>query len=88
MKDSPMLRRAAIVSAFAALLAIPLAGCGIRGPLYMPRVPPAPTPPTVPDPGLGQPGATPPATTPMGEPATSAPVRTEPAKNSSAPSAR
>jgi predicted small lipoprotein YifL len=88
MKDSPMLRRGAIVSAFAALLALPLAGCGIRGPLYMPRVPPEPTPPTVADPGLGQPGATPPAARPMGEPATSAPVPAEPAKNSSAPSAR
>ncbi|XQM36235.1 hypothetical protein DFLDMN_003045 [Cupriavidus sp. H19C3] len=50
-----MLRRAAIVSAFAAGLAMPLAGCGIRGPLTMPRVPPAPTAPNVPDPGLGNP---------------------------------
>ncbi|WP_354681501.1 LPS translocon maturation chaperone LptM [Cupriavidus plantarum] len=60
MKDIPMLRqipmpRRAIVSAFAAGLAMTLAGCGIRGPLYMPRVPPAPTAPTVPDTGLGNP---------------------------------
>ncbi len=85
-----MLRRGAIVSAFAATLAMTLAGCGIRGPLYMPKVPPAPTPPTVADPGLGQPGAVTPAR-PMGEPATSAPVPVEPANKpatgSSAPSA-
>ena len=83
-----MLRRGAIVSAFAALLAMPLAGCGIRGPLYMPKVPPAPTPPTVLDPGLGQPGATPPAARPVGEPATSAPVPAQPAGSGSAPSVR
>jgi diaminopimelate decarboxylase len=51
-----MLRRVAIVSAFAATLAMPLlSGCGIRGPLYMPKVPPPPTRPDVPDPGLGNP---------------------------------
>ncbi|WP_349304715.1 lipoprotein [Cupriavidus sp. 2SB] len=86
MKDSPMLRRGAIVSAFAAVLAMTLAGCGIRGPLYMPRVPGEPTPPTVPDPGLGKPGAVTPAQ-PMGEPATT-PVPVQPATGASAPSAR
>jgi predicted small lipoprotein YifL len=80
MKDSPKLRRGAIVSAFAAALVMTLTGCGVRGPLTMPRVPPAPTPPTVPDPGLGQAGAVAPAR-PMGEPATSAPVPAEPVKN-------
>ncbi|RZT32462.1 LPS translocon maturation chaperone LptM [Cupriavidus agavae] len=90
MKDFPMLRRGAIVSAFAAVLAMTLAGCGIRGPLYMPRVPGEPTPPTVPDPGLGQPGAVVPAR-PMGEPATSVPLpapAASPATGASAPSAR
>ncbi|WP_353432407.1 lipoprotein [Polynucleobacter sp. MWH-UH23A] len=29
---------------------IPLIGCGVRGPLYMPNVPPAPTAPTEPEP--------------------------------------
>lgn len=86
-----MLRRGAIVSAFAATLAMTLAGCGIRGPLYMPKVPPEPTAPTVPDPGLGKPGAVTPAR-PMDEPATSSPVPVEPANRSatgsSAPSAR
>lgn len=53
-----MSRRVAIVAAFAASLAMPLlAGCGIRGPLYMPQRPAAPVPPSVPDPGLSQPGA-------------------------------
>jgi diaminopimelate decarboxylase len=74
-----MLRRVAIVSAFAATLAMSLlAGCGIRGPLTMPKRPPAPTAPTVPDPGLGRPGAAAPgelAAPPSGsaEPAPSAP---------------
>lgn len=55
-----MLRRVAIVSAFAAGLAMPLlGGCGIRGPLTMPHRPPEPTPPTVPDPGLSKPDAAP-----------------------------
>ncbi|UDM50710.1 hypothetical protein [Cupriavidus sp. MP-37] len=55
-----MLRRVAIVSAFAAALAMPLlGGCGIRGPLTLPKVPPEPTPPTVPDPGLGRADAVP-----------------------------
>jgi diaminopimelate decarboxylase len=54
-----MLRRVAIVSAFAAGLAMPLlGGCGIRGPLTMPKRPPEPTAPTVPDPGLGHADAT------------------------------
>lgn len=82
-----MLRRGAIVSAFAAGLAMTLAGCGIRGPLVMPKVPPAPTAPNVPDPGLGQPGAVSPAR-PMDEPATSAPVPAETTRGTSAPSAR
>lgn len=82
-----MLRRGAIVSAFAAMLAMTLTGCGIRGPLYMPKVPPAPAQPTVPDPGLGQPGAVTPAR-PMNDPTTSSPVPVEPAHGSSAPSAR
>jgi len=86
MKDSPKLRRGAIVSAFAAGLVMTLTGCGIRGPLVMPTVPPAPTPPTVPDPGLGQPGAVTPAR-PMNEPATAVPVPAEPARGTSAPSA-
>ncbi|MGO4327059.1 hypothetical protein AB4Z48_22465 [Cupriavidus sp. 2TAF22] len=51
-----MLRRVAIVSAIAASLAMPLlSGCGIRGPLTMPRPPAAPAKPAVPDPGLGNP---------------------------------
>jgi len=55
-----MLRRVAIVSAFAASLAMPLlGGCGIRGPLTMPKRPPEPTAPAVPDPGLGRPDAAP-----------------------------
>ncbi len=64
-----MLRRVAIVSAFAAGLAMPLlGGCGIRGPLTMPKRPPEPTAPTVPDPGLSKPDATP-ATLPGAAPA-------------------
>ncbi|SOY51899.1 hypothetical protein [Cupriavidus taiwanensis] len=61
-----MLRRVAIVSAFAAALAMPLlGGCGIRGPLTLPKVPPEPAPPTVPDPGLGRADAVPaPASSP------------------------
>jgi len=31
-------------------LLIALAGCGVRGPLYIPNVPPAPPPPTEPEP--------------------------------------
>ncbi|QWD96692.1 lipoprotein [Polynucleobacter sp. MG-9-Vaara-E2] len=31
-------------------LLISLVGCGVRGPLYMPNVPPAPTAPTEPEP--------------------------------------
>ncbi|MDF3835011.1 lipoprotein [Cupriavidus basilensis] len=51
-----MLRRVAIVSAIAANLAMPLlSGCGIRGPLVMPKQPPAPAQPGVPDPGLSNP---------------------------------
>lgn len=79
-----MLRRAAIVSAFAASLAMPLAGCGIRGPLYMPRVPPPPTAPSVPDPGLGNPGTATPA--PPSAPATPAPTGTS--GDASAPNTR
>ena len=71
----PMLRRVAIVSAFAATLAMPLlAGCGIRGPLTMPKVPPEPTAPTVADPGLGRTDVVPlpaPAPGPASQPASS-----------------
>jgi len=50
-----MLRRVAIVSAFAAsLLMSLLAGCGVRGPLVMPKRPPEPSAPAVPDPGLSR----------------------------------
>ncbi|KJK22834.1 hypothetical protein UB46_19055 [Burkholderiaceae bacterium 16] len=57
-----MLRRVAIVSAIAASLAMPLlSGCGIRGPLTMPKQPPAPAQPGVPDPGLGNPAVPNPA---------------------------
>lgn len=35
---------------FSACLLIGLFGCGVRGPLYMPNVPPAPTAPTEPEP--------------------------------------
>ncbi|WP_420994459.1 hypothetical protein ACKI2N_017905 [Cupriavidus sp. 30B13] len=60
-----MLRRVAIVSAIAASLAMPLlSGCGIRGPLTMPRPPAAPARPTVPDPGLGNPNVPNPAAAP------------------------
>lgn len=53
-----MLRRVAIVSAFAASLAMSLlSGCGVRGPLVMPKRPPEPTAPAAPDPGLGRPDA-------------------------------
>jgi len=31
-------------------LLISLVGCGVRGPLYMPNVPPAPLPPAEPEP--------------------------------------
>ncbi|QWE10664.1 lipoprotein [Polynucleobacter sp. es-EL-1] len=31
-------------------LLISLVGCGVRGPLYLPNVPPAPPPPTEPEP--------------------------------------
>ncbi|MBF6990992.1 MULTISPECIES: hypothetical protein [Cupriavidus] len=68
-----MLRRVAIVSAFAATLAMPLlGGCGIRGPLTMPKVPPEPTAPTAADPGLGRTDAVPlPAQAPASQPASS-----------------
>ena len=73
-----MLRRVAIVSAFAAALAMPLlGGCGIRGPLTLPRVPAEPTPPTVPDPGLGRADAMP-----------ATPVTPAPASSPAAPTTR
>ncbi|OYY14838.1 lipoprotein [Polynucleobacter sp. 39-46-10] len=31
-------------------LLISLVGCGVRGPLYLPNVPPAPSPPSEPEP--------------------------------------
>lgn len=65
-----MLRRVAIVSAIAASLAMPLlSGCGIRGPLTMPKQPPAPARPDVPDPGLANPSVPIPAATPASAPA-------------------
>ncbi len=74
-----MLRRVAIVAAFAAGLAMPLlGGCGIRGPLVMPQRPPAPVQPSVPDPGLSQPDAAP-------MPARTAPARTSESPSSAAP---
>ncbi|CAG9178993.1 hypothetical protein LMG23992_03886 [Cupriavidus laharis] len=67
-----MLRRVAIVSAFAAGLAMPLlGGCGIRGPLTMPKRPPEPTAPSMPDPGLSRPEAAPAAPAVPAEPTTS-----------------
>jgi diaminopimelate decarboxylase len=73
-----MLRRVAIVSAFAAALAMPLlGGCGIRGPLTMPKVPPEPTQPSVPDPGLGRADAVP-----------VPPVAPQPASSPAAPTTR
>lgn len=70
-----MLRRVAIVAAFACTLAMPLlAGCGIRGPLYMPKRPPAPVPPSVPDPGLSRPDAVLPPSSGASAPAASAPA--------------
>ncbi|TWG83467.1 diaminopimelate decarboxylase [Cupriavidus gilardii J11] len=83
-----MLRRVAIVAAFAATLAMPLlAGCGIRGPLYMPSQPPAPVPPSVPDPGLSKPDVVySPAGTPADRPAS--PSDAPAAAPASAPSSR
>ncbi|EHP40521.1 hypothetical protein OR16_25122 [Cupriavidus basilensis OR16] len=46
-----------------------LSGCGIRGPLTMPKQPPAPAQPGVPDPGLGNPAVPNPAA-PKGSAAT------------------
>lgn len=81
-----MLRRVAIVSAFAAALAMPLlGGCGIRGPLTMPRVPPEPTPPTATDPGLGRADAAPVPPSPTDTPAAPA---TQPASSPAAPTPR
>jgi predicted small lipoprotein YifL len=46
-------------------LLISLVGCGVRGPLYMPNVPPAPTAPTEPEPkGKLYPPQTPAASNP------------------------
>ncbi|WP_081651438.1 LPS translocon maturation chaperone LptM [Cupriavidus basilensis] len=80
-----MLRRVAIVSAIAASLAIPLlSGCGIRGPLTMPRPPAAPARPAVPDPGLGNPNVPNPAarTAPAAPADEAAPAATPTAKSS------
>ncbi|WP_411859804.1 LPS translocon maturation chaperone LptM [Cupriavidus pauculus] len=93
MKDIPMLRqipmpRRAIVSAFAAGLAMTLAGCGIRGPLYMPTIPPAPTAPTAPDTGLGNPNTPMPATTSMPADTAAQNAAGTPSRPASAPNAR
>ena len=46
-------------------LLISLVGCGVRGPLYLPNVPPAPTPPTEAEPkGKLYPPQSPAATNP------------------------
>ena len=37
---------AILIRALGISLLISLAGCGVRGPLYLPNVPPAPKPPT------------------------------------------
>lgn len=42
-----LLNFAGILGIFAS---ITLSGCGVRGPLYLPRVPPAPEAPTQPEP--------------------------------------
>ncbi|BCL90830.1 hypothetical protein MAFF301560_04780 [Ralstonia solanacearum] len=56
----PMIRTAAIVATVGLALTVTgLSGCGIRGPLYLPTVPPAPTAPTTPDPGIAGPNAVP-----------------------------
>ena len=53
-----MIRIAAIVATVGlTLTALALSGCGIRGPLYMPKVPPAPTAPEATDPGIAGPNA-------------------------------
>ncbi|MDB0528518.1 lipoprotein [Ralstonia solanacearum] len=55
-----MIRTAAIVATVGlALTAAGLSGCGIRGPLYLPTVPSAPTAPTTTDPGIAGPNAVP-----------------------------
>lgn len=83
-----MLRRVAIVSAFAASLAMPLlSGCGIRGPLTMPKQPPAPAQPGVPDPGLGNPAVPNPAA-PKGSAATAAPATAPDAVPAATPTAK
>lgn len=56
----PMIRTAAIVATVGLTLTVAgLSGCGIRGPLYMPKVPPAPTAPQTADPGIAGPNAVP-----------------------------
>lgn len=41
---------AILAKTFSIGLLISLVGCGVRGPLYLPNVPPAPQPPTEPEP--------------------------------------
>nr|WP_231907950.1 MULTISPECIES: lipoprotein [Cupriavidus] len=52
-----------------------LSGCGVRGPLVMPKRPPEPTAPAAPDPGLGRPDAV----YAPGAPAAAAPAASAPA---------
>lgn len=69
-----------------------LVGCGIRGPLTYPRVPPAQATPNVPDPGLGNPSAPMPASYPVGNPgnapAASAPAATPAQGTAASPASR
>ncbi|WP_104657028.1 LPS translocon maturation chaperone LptM [Ralstonia insidiosa] len=68
-----MTRIAAIVATVGLILtAAGLSGCGIRGPLYMPKVPQAPTAPQTTDPGIAGPNAVPQPPVPGAKPATDA----------------
>ncbi len=68
-----MIRTAAIVAIVGLTLTVAgLSGCGIRGPLYMPKVPPAPTAPETTDPGIAGPNAAPQPPVPGTKPAADA----------------
>lgn len=41
---------AILTRTFSITLLISLVGCGVRGPLYLPNIPPVPSPPTEPEP--------------------------------------